>query len=260
MSFQQRLKDAQIKVLTIDIENYAAHVRTWGLFKQNIGLNQIVEPSRTFGVAYKWYHEKQAHFLSEFDMEPEVMFQRVHELLSEADIVLHYNGTSFDLPHLNKHFVMLRMNPPRPYKQIDLLRVARKQFNFMSNKLDFVAGELGLGSKTSHDGFDLWTRCEQGDKKAQQLMTKYAKQDVVLTEKLYNVLLPWIPNHPHLGQWTANPWSCPNCGADIDPETREDRTAKTFNQQYNSFQCVDCGHWVRSTTKRADVLKTRSQK
>lgn len=259
MSFKDRLKKADVRVLTLDIENYAAVARVWGLWDVNVGLSQLEKPSRTFGVAYKWYDEKEAHFVSEFDSTPEEMFAKVHALLCEADIVLHFNGTSFDIPHLNKHFALLGMKPPSPYKQVDLLRVVRKQFKFMSNKLDHVADQLGLGRKTSHQGFELWTKCEQGDKKAQALMTKYAKQDVLLTEKLYNRLLPWIQNHPHLGMWIGSEWVCSNCGKDIDPE-KPTGTAHTFNQQYNSFQCSDCGHWLRSSRNKGVKLKTRSAK
>lgn len=257
MSFKQRLKDAEVKVLTLDIENYAAVVRAWGLWDVNVSLSQLVEPSRTFGVAYKWYHEKDAHFVSEFTGTAEEMFEKVHTLLCEADIVISFNGQRFDIPHLMKHFVLLGLGKPSPFKQVDLLTVVRKEFKFMSNKLDHIAAQLGLGTKTSHQGFDLWTQCEQGDPKARALMTKYAKQDVLLTEKLYNRLLGWIPNHPHLGMWIGSEWVCSNCGKDIDPENPSG-TAHTFNQQYNSFQCTDCGHWLRSSKNKGVSLKTRS--
>lgn len=259
MSFQQRLKDADVRVLTIDIENAPNIVHTWGLFNQNIGINQVVEPAKTFGVGFKWYHERTATFVSDFREGHEEMLRQTHAALSEADIVIGYNHVGFDLPHLNREFAKAELTPVKPSKNVDLLRVVRKQFKMTSNKLDFVAEYFGLGNKTTHTGHQLWKDCMAGDAKAWALMEKYCKQDVVLTEKVYNKLLPWIPNHPHLGMWIGNEWVCSNCGADIDPETPSG-TAHTFNQQYNSFQCTDCGHWLRSSRSKGVKLKTRSAK
>ena len=84
------------------------------------------------------------------------MLEGIHSLLDEADAVCHYNGTKFDMPTLNKEFLVHRMTPPPPMKQIDLLRVVKSQFRFPSNKLDYVAQRLGLGKKKDHEGHTLW--------------------------------------------------------------------------------------------------------
>ena len=80
----------------------------------------------------------------------------IHGLLNDADAVVHYNGTKFDIPTLNKEFLLHSFNPPSPYKQIDLLRVVRSNFRFPSNKLDYVAQRLNLGKKHEHEGHELW--------------------------------------------------------------------------------------------------------
>jgi DNA polymerase elongation subunit (family B) len=254
----KQLAQQDIKALTVDIENAPNIVHTWGLFKQNIGISQIVKPAYTFGVGYKWYHEKQAHFLSDHVHGHKEMVERTHALLDEADMVIGFNHVGFDLPHINRESVLLGLGPNRPYKNVDLLRVARKQFRFTSNKLDFLAQQLGLGSKTAHTGHDLWVRCLDGDPAAWKLMEKYCKQDVVLTEKLYNRLLPWIPNHPHRGVWLGDSWACPNCGHDIDPESAAEQPSVAHVTAYNTYQCPNCTHWTRGTLVRSQKLKTRS--
>jgi len=245
-----------LKVLTLDIENKPAVVNAWGLFKQNISINQIISPSAVFGVGYKWYHEGKAHFISDHHDGHEEMLRKTHALLSEADIVVSWNGEGFDLPHLNREFIMAGMTPPRPYKQIDLLKTARKQFNFQSNKLDFIAQQLGVGAKLHHTGHDLWTRCVADDPKAWALMARYCRQDVVLTEKLLDVLRPWVQNMPHIGQWTGDAWCCPSCGhADISKH--RDGTAHAFVQQYRQYQCPKCSSWIRGTKKLLGPTETR---
>lgn len=244
-----------LKILTIDIENRPNVVHTWGLHNVNIGINQVITPAGTFGVGYKWYHEKQAHFLSDYEDGHEAMIRKTHELMSEADILLGYNHVAFDVPHLQREFALLGLPLPKPSANVDLLKVARKQFRMTSNKLDHVAQYFGLGKKTSHEGHGLWVRCLEGDPKAWALMSKYCRQDCVLTEKLYDRLRPYIPNHPHIGAWTGDEGSCPNCGAKDVLKNRQG-TAHTQVQRYRQYQCK-CGTWVRSTQKLADPTLTR---
>lgn len=256
--FHKQLAQQEVRVLTIDIENAPNLVHTWGLFKQNIGINQVIKPAYTFGVGYKWYHEKQAHFLSDHVHGHEEMVKQTHALLDEADLVIGFNHVGFDLPHLNRESVLLGLGPNKPYKNVDLLRVARKQFRFTSNKLDFLAQEFGLGSKTAHEGHDLWKKCLDGDAAAWKRMEKYCKQDVYLTEKLYDRVLPWIPNHPHRGVWVGDAWACTNCGTPVDPETASQSLSVAHVTAYNSYQCPNCQHWLRGTRVRSEKLKTRS--
>ena len=83
------------------------------------------------------------------------MLTGIHKLIDQADVIITYNGARFDLPILNKEFLLHEMPPPAPYKQVDLLKVARNRFRFVSNKLDFVSQALGVGKKTAHAGFQL---------------------------------------------------------------------------------------------------------
>lgn len=257
MSFLDVVKKSDLKVLTFDIENAPNQVYTWGLFNQNIGINQVIEPARTFGFGAKWYHEKKAFFLSEHVLGREEMIRQSHAVLNEADILVSYNGIGFDSKHMNREFALLGLPPAKPVKHIDLLRVVRSQFRMTSNKLDHVAEYFGLGNKTAHTGFDLWSRCMAGEEAAWKLMDKYCKQDVKLTEDLYNVLRPWIPNHPHMGVWMDKDWVCSNCGTDINPEKPSDKLAVAQVTGYNLYQCA-CGHWLRGTTIQTEKIKTRS--
>lgn len=54
------------------------------------------------------------------------LLARLHEHIRGADLLISYNGKSFDLPLLRSRFVMNRMKPPREPPHLDLLHVARR--------------------------------------------------------------------------------------------------------------------------------------
>jgi predicted RNA-binding Zn-ribbon protein involved in translation (DUF1610 family) len=180
------------------------------------------------------------------------MLDSVHKLLDEADAIVHYNGSRFDIPILHKEFLLSGMPPPAPSKQIDLLQVARRQFRFVSNKLDYVSQALGLGSKTEHEGHALWVKCMNDDRKAWKIMEEYNKNDVVLLEKVYDKFKAWIKNHPNHNAYSANA-CCPNCGSS---KLQKRGTAITTTRHYQRFQCQQCGTWSRAA--KAEQLSKES--
>jgi len=56
------MKTYNIKILEIDIETAPSLVYTWGLFNQNIGVNQIVKPGYMLCWAAKFQHQKTMHW------------------------------------------------------------------------------------------------------------------------------------------------------------------------------------------------------
>ena len=243
-----------MKILYIDIETAPNVSLTWGLFNQNVSLDQIVDSGYTLCFAAKWEHSNEVYYASTYEHGPKKMLQLAHELLSQADVVVHYNGTSFDLPILNKEFVSPKynMSPPVPYQQIDLLRTVRRRFRFTSNKLDYVAQFLGLGAKVHHKGMKLWVGCMAGEAKDWRMMKKYNIQDVRLLPKLYKTLLPWIQNHPNVGLYdelfdsNGEPITqCPNCGS---KHIVKNGFEHSNTQRYQRYVCKDCKTPLRGRT------------
>lgn len=235
------------RILLLDIETAPNRVYSWGLWNQNIAINQIEEPGYTLCFASKWLGEKDINFSSTFHDGKENMVEDAHRLIDEADAVIHYNGTKFDIPILNSEFVTMGLRPPSPVTQIDLLNTMRKRFRLSSNKLDYVARQFGLGGKVSHKGMELWRECMAGDKKSWKTMQEYNIQDVVLLEKLYYKLRPWITNHPNLALFSVDNAGpvCPNCGG---THLQRRGTYYTATLTYQRYQCQDCGTWSRERT------------
>ena len=232
-----------LKILLLDIESSPNTAHVWGLWQQNVSINQLMESSYVLCYAAKWLGQKDVLFDSVHQSRPKTMLKGIHGLLNDADAVVHYNGTKFDIPTLNKEFLLHRFNPPSPYKQIDLLRVVRSNFRFPSNKLDYVAQRLGLGKKHEHEGHELWVKCMNGDKDAWKRMEQYNIQDVVLLESLYNALRPWIKSHPNHNLF-ADDHVCPNCAS---TRLQKRGTAISSTGTYQRYQCSSCGTWSQST-------------
>jgi DNA polymerase elongation subunit (family B)/predicted RNA-binding Zn-ribbon protein involved in translation (DUF1610 family) len=247
------------KILFLDIETQSHLVRAWGLFNQNISINQIQKPGRTLCAAWKWSGSRCVDFASEWDAQfhdgwSYVEFlKELHLILDEADIVVTYNGKRFDIPTLYKEFVQHGLSPPSPFHHIDLYQTVKRQFRWASNKLDFVCQQLGLGAKVHHKGMDLWNEVEQGCPKAQRMMEKYNRMDVTLLEKLYKRLLPWIKSHPTVSllDGRTDAPSCPSCGG-AHIQHRGYRTTKT--RRYKRYQCQDCGSWSSETVSDKEVV------
>lgn len=253
----QKKTQERVRVLTLDIETAPNLAYVWGLWDQNVGLNQLVEHVHMMCWVGKWYDSKQPIFYSEHKDGREAMIRAAHHALDEADIVVTYNGDRFDIKHLNREFAELGLAPPSPFRSIDLFKTVKKEFAFTSNKLDNIAQRLGLPGKLSHTGFDLWVGCMRGDEKSWELMERYNRKDVVITEKLYDRLRPWIKNHPHLAMFTGEEWACPSCGFS-DLSNNRKGEAFTYVQRYKKYQCPKCGAWVRSNVRLQDPTRTRS--
>lgn len=235
-----------MKILHIDLELAPNLATVWGLFKQNIGINQLLETSRVMCFAAKWNDAEDIIYKSEFHDSHEEMIKELHKLFSEADAVVTYNGASFDIPVANREFLLYNFNPPAPYKGIDLIQTVRKKFRFVSNKLDHVSKELELGSKLQHEGHTLWLKCMNKDPEAWQTFKDYNIMDVILLEKLYKRILPWIDNHPSHALFDgADRIVCTNCGSD-HLHSRGIQHTKTLS--YRRFQCTKCGTWMKART------------
>ena len=162
-----------MKLLALDIETAPATVYTFSLFKPVIGHNQVKDPGRILCFSAQWRGQKKVMFYSEHEHGQEEMLRVLHELLDEADVVLHYNGASFDIPWIEGELMLAGYPPPSPFRQIDLFQFFKRHSRLLSKKLDYVAHRFLDEQKVTHNGFQLWIDCMEGDEKAWKLMKKY---------------------------------------------------------------------------------------
>lgn len=166
-----------------------------------------------------------------------LLVEKLWGFFDTADILIGHNLNSFDVKKSNARFIHHRLPPPSPYKTIDTLKVARSKFKFDSNRLDALARSLGFGSKLPTNGFETWKGCMTGDMKAWRLMKKYNEQDVVLLEKVYLALRPWMTNHPNINLGTDRLQNCPTCGSSRLVKEGHRYSLTGAAQRYS---CLDC--------------------
>ena len=221
------------RILFLDIETKPAIVASFGIREQNISYKQILKDGGTICVGLGWGNERKVRVVSEWEHGYQGMLNEVHAALSEADAVATYNGARFDMPKLMGNFLLAGMKPPPPPTQIDIYKTIRKM-GLICSKLDYIAPQLGLGSKVKHDGLDMWLKVMDGDEAARRKMAHYCAGDVRLLKAVYARVKPFIMDHPHLAGESCS------CGS-----THYQRRGyhKTRSFKTERLQCQDCGTW-----------------
>lgn len=234
------------KILTIDIETSPTVVYTFSMCPNWISPDKIIEPSVVMCFAAKWYDQDKIIYFSDYVDGHEKMIQEAWKLLDEANIVVTFNGVSFDIKHLKREFALAGLPMPRPWKNVDLYKEAKKQWAFESKSLNHIAQRFELGAKLEHEGFDLWKQCLAGSPNAWSRMKKYNIQDVVLTEAVYDRMRGWIPTHPHIGNIDPEDVGllCNQCGGD---ELESSGLRRAIVIDYRLYRCKKCGANIQGT-------------
>lgn len=235
------------RILYIDIETELLTSMHFGMWNVNINPSLIVDPGGMMCFSAKWQDSPNQFFSKWGDGQME-MVKAAWELLDQADYVVHYYGSKFDIPHLNTEFLKLGMTPPSPFKQVDLKFAMSKNFKFPSNKLQYVSTALGMAGKHKTD-IDLWVDTMAGDPKAQRKMEKYNRQDTDLLEELYHRLLPWVTSLPNRNLYDGK--GCVACGSDRIMRTGDYKTALSV---FDRYVCNDCGKWMRASKRKGGVV------
>lgn len=240
------------KIVTLDIETSPIVAYVWGLFKVNIGLNQIVEEWSILSYCIKelgkkkvTYHDTSNERNPRDDL---ALMSQLHADLSDVDIVIAQNGKAFDLKKINARFIAHGFQPLPPIKVIDTMLVAKDVAKFTSNRLEWLSKHLTDTPKYAHSefpGMELWTECLKGNPKAWAVMKKYNCIDVPATEELYLKLRPYMQGHPNVAAYYDDEaLRCPRCGG--THLGAQEKPAFTQTGQYIRYQCGDCGGFARS--------------
>lgn len=246
------------KILLFDIETMANLVYVWGKYEQDVIAYKRHWYMLSF--AYKWLDDKKTFCLSlpdfslykkEKDNDRELV-KALWKLFDEADIIIAHNGNSFDIKKANARFIKHKLPPPTPYKMIDTKLVAKKYLKMDSNKLDDLGDYFGIGRKINTGGFELWLGCEANDKKAWKRMCDYNIQDVILLEKVYKEMLPYMTNHPNLALINGDTRACPNCGSS---KVIKDGLYYTQSATQQRWKCKDCRSFHKSPLKEGTQIR-----
>lgn len=239
------------KILVLDIETAPILAHVWRTFKENVGLEQISFDWYILSFAAKWLHQSETMYFDQQharDVEDDTdLMRRLWNLLDEADIIVAHNGRRFDLKKINARFAIKGFTPPSPYRIVDTLEIAKKNFAFTSNRLAYLTDTLCTEKKEAHakfPGFSLWKECLAGNPEAWEEMRTYNIQDVVSLEELYLLLLPWDNKAPNVANYSdEGVIQCAKCGG--KHLRKVEKLYRTNVGQYEMYLCMDCHGWNR---------------
>ncbi len=247
------------KILILDIETLPIEGLFWDVWKQDIHMEQIEKDWSILCWAAKWLFDtkvmgqcvtsEEARAHADLSVLP-----KVWELMNEADIIVWHNGNNFDAKKLNSRFFLNGLPKPMYYKSVDTLQVAKENFGFTYNKLDWISKIVGIGRKVETE-FEWWAECHNGNKKYLDMMLKYNRWDVNLEEEVYLSLRPWMEKHPNLNLFgIGEEPRCVNCGSD---DIHWNGTYQSPLGLYKAFRCQECGALGRSTRKEYKLKQSK---
>jgi len=253
-----------LNILLLDVETAPSKGYIWSLWKEVENFSFIERDWYILCWSAKWLEAKDimSSSLPDFksykrdpESDKEVLLN-LWKLLDTADVIIAHNGINFDRKKINARFIINGIKPPSPYRVIDTLEVCRKEFAFTSNRLNDVAQFLNLGKKAETGGFQLWKNCLEGDRESWKKMVDYCKNDIILLEKVYFALRPFILQHPNLGvdEESLRP-CCPKCASD---NIHYRGYSFTNMSKFKRFCCMSCGGWGRLKLNILDKEKKAS--
>lgn len=247
------------KILIFDIETSLQLAAIFDLkYNDFISPDSLMSERYVISVAWKWLGENKVHAVSVLD-DPKrfskdqgddtYVLKAFHKVLMEADAIVAHNGDKFDFPYLKTRMLIKGLPVLPPITTIDTYKVAKSQFRFNSNKLDYLGKLLGIGGKVETPK-NLWMDVLRGSKSAIKIMVDYNKRDVTLLENVFMKLRPYIPNY--INRELFGGTGCPVCGSH-DYQSRGSRFHRAISRMYRRFQCNDCSKWFRSVDNEKSV-------
>ena len=231
------------KPIVFDIETSPIVADVWGMWDQNVGLNQIRRDWRILSISWKELGAKRVHYRDAFTPEAEKdMLADFWQVMNDTDVLIGQNIRKYDVRKLNARFIAERMPPYAPVRIVDTLAMAKRVGMFTSNKLEYLAKYATATRKDAHrqfPGHSMWTEFEAGNPRARAAMRAYNKDDVLATESLYLALAPWDRAHLTVDKGAG----CPRCGGSLRLTDQVHTSAAGARRHL--LQCEACNGWSR---------------
>lgn len=237
------------KILIVDIETAPKIAYVWRFWKENISPKQVKQHGHIMSFAAKWLGADDITYVENRKEDDRKIVSRLCELLDQADMVIAHNGEGFDFPQIRARAVVHGIKPPSPFKAIDTYKIAKREFGFPSNSLEYLTNVLNCktkkGKHSKFPGFELWLECLRGNDEAWAELREYNIVDVMSLEELYLKLRPWDTRHPNLAVYSeeVDKVLCPKCGGS---HIQYRGYAYTSVGKFHRIQCQDCGGWSRT--------------
>ena len=116
-------------------------------YKKNIDYSNIIQERAIICICYKWEDEKEVYALQwDAKQNDKRMLEQFIEVANVSNEMVGHNGDKFDLAWIRTRCLFHNISMFPKYTTIDTLKVARQKFRFNSNRLNYIADFLGLGT------------------------------------------------------------------------------------------------------------------
>jgi len=236
-------------VLVLDIETAPIIAAIWDLKIQGyVPANQIIQDRYVLAYGAKWLGSDKVIYDDQRGEGPgndRRLLLGLKKLLEKADIVVSWNGESFDAKRINARYQILHIKPPSGYRHYDTMKLVKITADHTSNTLDYVSSNVNKKYKKLHHndypGFALWRATALADTyKGWQSMKKYNIHDVLSTEEATLNLLAWAPeSFPEFYPVSDRALSCGRCG--YYGHMKAVQSKLTNRTEFHQYRCTKCG-------------------
>lgn len=230
------------KVVIFDTETLPIIAATFSLYPESINHKSIIKDSSIICICWKELGKKcKSVNILDGPKKKDVLddyyvCKTIRDAFDDVDVLVGHNHRKFDIKRLNAR-LMFHGLPPLPLIQtIDTLTEIKKVAAFTSHRLDYLGTHL-LGDSKKPTSEGLWLRCLQGDKAAIKEMTSYCVQDVILDEKLYLKIRPYLKGGVNLA--SIDTCNCPRCNS--SNTMKDGARLRASGIRVQTYKCRDCG-------------------
>lgn len=169
---------------------------------------------------WKIYGEEQVHCINAWDFpgwtsdvnDDRPVVEAIAKVLEDADCVVTHNGKRFDWKFLQTRLMIHKLPPLPKIQHVDTCSTSKSNLFLLNNRLNTLGDALTSEQKMEHEGWALWTKTHSRDAEAMKTMEAYCKQDVLLLEKVFTRLKPFVKDMPNFNLFRdKDNEGCPNC-------------------------------------------------
>ncbi|CAB4154236.1 COG3359 Predicted exonuclease [uncultured Caudovirales phage] len=176
--------------------------------------DDIIKERAIICVSWKWEDDDKVYNLTWDNKQcDKKLLKDFIKVLNTADEIIAHNGDRFDIKWLRTRCLYHGVEMFPQYQSIDTLKHSKSQFNFNSNKLDYIAKFLGVGAKLKHEGMDMWKEIIfNKDADALKRMVEYCDMDVLVLEKVFHKIQPYTKHKINYSVLRGgDKFGCPEC-------------------------------------------------
>lgn len=261
------------KILYLDIENSRMWVKfpTYKLWDiARVDPKYIVHDWYITCAAWAWLdNEKQkigrVHAVAVNDFpsyknnfrDDRGVVKKLHEVISQADLIVGHNSDSFDIKKINEKIVKYSLPALDFPPTVDTLKANKKYRKSSSNSLAYLARDLGVPTKIELPSGVMWA-ADGGCEKSLKKLVRYNKGDIIAGASVYFKLLPYIKNHPNIAKVMGKQArlsakndvkACGSCGSNNIIRNGYRATKSGPRQRW---LCYDCGSSTLGKLKPID--------